>query len=178
MVSQVSFKNPAIHRGVDIELIASGEDADGDAVTFNYKWFRNGSQIDTIDGPVLPGDQFSRGDQISFQVFPFDGEDEGTPYEGKAITIPNAPPVFVSRPPLQFLADTYTYQAQAIDPDGDEVTYALESPPPGMTIDRKTGKINWPLADLPAGAYRINIVADDSQGHKNYQEYSLTMSRQ
>lgn len=178
VVRQVGFKNPAIHRGVEIELIASGEDADGDEITFSYTWFLNGRQIDVIDGAKLPGDQFSRGDRISFIVVPFDGAEEGAPYEGSAITIPNAPPAFVSKPPLQFLAETYSYQAQAVDPDGDEVTYTLENPPPGMKIDRRTGKITWPLATLPAGAYRINIVADDAQGQKSYQEYSLTMSRQ
>ena len=178
VVSQVSFKNPAIHRDVDIELIATGKDADGDDISFKYKWFRNGSQIDMIDGAMLSGDQFSRGDQISFQVIPFDGDNEGPPYEGSAITIPNAPPTFVSKPPLQSLAETYSYQAQAIDPDDDDITYTLENPPPGMTINRKTGKINWPLAGVPAGEYRINLVAVDSQGEKGYQEYSLTMSRQ
>jgi hypothetical protein len=178
VVAQVSLKNPAIHRGVDIELVASGEDPDGDDVAFNYKWFRDGSQINFSGGSTLSGDQFNRGDQISFQVIPFDGVEEGAPYEGTAITIPNAPPVFVSTPPLQFLSETYSYQAQAQDPDEDEVTYALENPPPGMIIDRKSGKINWALAGLPAGEYRINIVADDAQGQKGYQEYSLIMSRQ
>lgn len=178
VVRQVSLKQPAIYRGVDIELVASGEDIDGDAVTFQYQWFRNGSQLDAIAGPKLPGDHFSRGDRISFQVIPFDGVEVGAPYEGVAITIPNAPPLFVSTPPLQFLSETYSYQAQAQDPDGDEVTFTLENPPPGMMIDSKSGKINWPLATLSAGVYRINIVADDAQGQKGYQEYSLTMSRQ
>lgn len=178
VVQQVTFKNPAIHRGVDIELVAVGADADGDNIAFNYKWFRDGSHIAAFDGPKLPGDQFSRGDQISFLVVPFDGEVDGAPYEGSAITIPNAPPYFSSKPPLQFLSEIYTYQAQAIDPDGDELTYTVENPPAGMRIDRKTGKITWPLAGLSAGEYRINIVAVDAQGQKGYQEYSLTMSRQ
>lgn len=176
-VRQVSLVNPVIHRGVDIELIASGEDVDGDDVSFQYAWFRNGSQIDAIDGPKLPGDQFSRDDQISFRVIPFDGVETGAPYEGTAITIPNAPPVFVSTPPLQFLSETYSYQARAQDPDGDEVTYALENPPPGMKINSKTGQISWPLVDLSAGEYRISIVAADTFGQKGYQEYSLVMSR-
>jgi hypothetical protein len=178
VVRQVSLKNPAIHRGVDIELVPIGEDIDGDDVVFNYKWFRDGSQINFNGGSTLSGDQFNRGDQISFQVIPFDGVEEGAPYEGTAITIPNAPPLFVSSPPLQFLSETYTYQARAIDADDDHITYALENPPPGMKINTKTGLINWPLVDLPAGEYRVSIVADDAQGQKGYQEYSLTMSRQ
>lgn len=177
-VQQVTFKNPAIHRGVDIELDAIGKDVDGDDVTFLYKWFCNGTQLELVDGPKLTGDQFSRGDLVSFIVTPFDGTVEGVPYEGKAITIPDAPPRFVTTPPLQFSSATYRYQARAEDPDGDEVTYALDSPPPKMTIDSKTGQINWDLTELPAGLYRINIVADDGQGQKGYQEYSLTMSRQ
>lgn len=178
VVEQVTFKDPVIHRGVDIQLLASGDDADGDDITFNYKWYRDGNEMTIIDGPTLPGDQFNRGDRISFQVIPFDGVEEGAPYEGSAFTIPNAPPLFVSNPPLQFLSETYTYQARAIDPDDDAITYALENPPPGMKINSKTGQINWPLVDLPAGDYRISIVAVDSQEQKAYQEYSLSMSRQ
>lgn len=177
VVQSVSFKNPAIHRGVEIALTVTGNDPDGDDMTYHYQWFRNGRQIDSIDGPNLPGDQFRRGDQISYLVIPFDGEDEGPPYEGRAVTIPNAPPSFVSKPPLQFTSDIYRYQAQAEDPDADEITYALENPPPGMKIDRVTGQIDWPLTGLPAGDHHIGLVAEDSQGQKGYQEYSLTMSR-
>lgn len=177
-VQRVDFKNPAIHRGVEIALNVTGSDPDGDEVAYHYQWFRNGSEVNAIDGPELPGDQFQRGDQIAFRVIPFDGDVEGPPYDGKAITIPNAPPSFVSKPPLQFLSDTYQYQAQAEDPDADEITYALESPPAGMKINRTTGQIDWPLAGIPAGNYHISIVAEDSQGDKAYQEYSLTMARQ
>lgn len=175
---QVSFRNPAIHRGVDIELDVIGFDADGDDISFHYQWFRNGTKIDFIDGFSLPGDQFSRGDQISFLVIPYDGEDEGVAYEGTAISIPNAPPYFLSTAPVQFLSDTYSYQAQAIDPDGDELTYLLENPPAGMSIDGKTGQISWDLRDVSAGTYSVRIVAEDPQGQKAYQEYTLTMSRQ
>lgn len=177
-VTQVTFKNPAIHRGVDIELIVTGADADGDAISFSVQWILDGNQVPAVDGLTLPGNRFSRGDQVSFQVVPFDGANEGVPYIATPVTIPNAPPVFVSQPLLTFQSDTYSYQAQAQDPDGDTVTYQLVNPPPGMTIDRRTGRIIWPLAGIPAGEYRINIVADDSQGQKSYQEYSLAMVRQ
>lgn len=177
-VSSVAFKNPGIHRGVDIELIATGADADGDPIAFTVQWILNGNQIPALDGLTLPGDRFSRGDQVSFQIVPFDGENEGEPYISTPITIPNAPPVFISQPLLTFQADTYNYQAQAQDLDGDTVSYQLVNPPPGMTIDQRSGRIVWPLAGIPAGDYRINIVADDSQGLKSYQEYTLSMVRQ
>lgn len=176
-VNVVTITNPAIHRGVDIELVATGEDADNDSVTFRYQWFRNGSQISGVYGPKLAGDQFRRGDQISFTVIPFDGNDEGEPYLGSPVVIPNAPPIFVTTPPLNFLSERYFYQTRAVDPDGDKILYSLDNPPQGMTIDRRTGLLDWPLDGVPAGLYRVNIVVEDTEGQKNFQEYALTMER-
>ncbi len=177
VVLDVSFENPAIHRGVDIELIATGADDDGDDVGFLFRWYVNGEEVDFIDGPTLPGNRFHRGDSIHFVVTPYDDQDEGIPYEGSPFVIPNAPPFFVSTPPLDFSGDSYSYQARAEDPDGDEVSYALENPPPGMTIHGRSGQIDWRLEDLPDGAYHIVIVAIDSQGQKGYQEYTMTVVR-
>jgi hypothetical protein len=37
----------------------------------------------------------------------------------------------------------YQYDVDAVDPDGDQVTYSLTESPEGMTIDRDTGLIEW-----------------------------------
>src|SRR5262249_49137279 len=37
----------------------------------------------------------------------------------------------------------YQYDVKAIDPDSDPVTYALDTSPPGMTIDATGGRILW-----------------------------------
>jgi hypothetical protein len=40
---------------------------------------------------------------------------------------------------------TYTYNAKAIDPDGDKLTYSLKQGPQGMSIDPNSGVVQWQL---------------------------------
>ena len=61
----------------------------------------------------------------------------------------NAAPVINSAPPLDgTLNTTYSYDVNAIDADGDSLTYSLVAPAPfGMTIDPANGVISWtPMA--------------------------------
>ena len=44
---------------------------------------------------------------------------------------------------FNFDGSVYTYQVKATDPDEDKLTYSLKSAPAGMTIDPKTGAIQW-----------------------------------
>lgn len=177
VVQRVSLQNPAIHRGVDIVLDVTGDDPDGDFIGFSYRWMRNGEAMEFVDGPVLSGDSFHRGDRISFLITPSDGETGGVPYAGSDIVIPNAPPVFFSQPPAQFTSNDFIYQVEAKDPDGDEIVYSLEDPPPGMTIQSRSGQISWDLSGRPAANYPVVVVATDSEEMKAYQEFNLNLAR-
>jgi Putative Ig domain len=174
-VVAVTFRDPAIHRGVDIEVIPEGADIDGDPVQFRYVWALNGETL-PLDSPVLPGDQFNKGDHISLSVIPFDGESEGREYRGREFVIPNAPPSFTSTPPLKFKSGVYRYQAVAEDADGDAIHFRLESAPEGMSIDSDTGLVVWPVAKDQRGEHTITIVAEDEDGAKAFQTYTVTIS--
>ena len=59
-------------------------------------------------------------------------------------TPPNRPPVFTSTPVVDAAINTeYKYDADALDPDFDEVNYSLGLAPEGMEIDSETGEITW-----------------------------------
>jgi len=56
----------------------------------------------------------------------------------------NQPPVITSTPITVAPENVpYTYNVDAIDPDGDSLTYTLALSPVGMTIDPVTGLITW-----------------------------------
>jgi hypothetical protein len=76
--------------------------------------------------------------------------------------LPNRPPYFTSVPIVDAIANTdYTYQATATDPDGDSLTYALNSGPPGMLIDPVTGLVQWtPTAE--SSSHTWNAAEDFS----------------
>lgn len=175
-VIAVQFKSPFIHRGVDIEVVPEGFDPDGDLVAYRYHWFINGEKLADLDGPVLAGDRFRKGDRVALRVVPFDGREEGTAFTGQVLTIPNAPPRFVSSPPLQFKGQVYAYDLKAEDSDGDLLTYSLEAAPSGMTIDSRSGGVTWEIGKDQAGEHPIRIVAQDEEGMRALQEYTLTIA--
>ncbi len=57
---------------------------------------------------------------------------------------PNRPPIFTSTPVVDAAINTpYQYDADAIDLDGDNLTYKLALGPEGMTVDPTTGEVKW-----------------------------------
>lgn len=82
----------------------------------------------------------------------------------KAVTLTvnnvNRAPVFVSSPKTSaYVNETYTYDANANDPDGDTLVYFLENPPQGMIINSTTGVITWLPTQL--GDYNVTVKVTD-----------------
>jgi hypothetical protein len=171
-VKSVSFTPEDIHRGVDITAVPVVLPPDNGGVRLDYKWSVNGESIPD-NSSVLKGDRFKKGDRLILVVTPFADNRGGVPYKTREVTIPNAPPSFVSIPQREFRGATYTYRAAANDPDGDVLTYSLASAPEGMTIDAKTGVITWQITESAAGTHKIELAARDTEGGQATQEYSL-----
>ncbi len=161
----------------DITMSAVGADVDGDEVEFLYQWFINGEEESFLTQPTLPAASYAEGDQIQVRITPYDGFDEGKPYESAVLAIPNAPPVITSQPSQNFEAHNYSYQVEASDPDDAELTFSLTDPPNGMNISA-SGLINWPLAEIDPGNYKISIVVTDPDGDTATQEFTLALSKE
>lgn len=172
----INFVEPRIHRGVDIVLEPVAFDADGDPVSFRYRWWLNGEEVPGRNNERLPGDLFQKGDRIAVQVIPLDALGDGVPFTGREFTIPPGPPQFVTQPPQSFQSRSYRYEARAEDPDGEPVHYSLAEAPEGMTIDADSGLVRWNLEDAPAGEHRIRIRAVDTEGLEAFQEFTLTLA--
>ena len=175
-IRSVQFSPEHIYRGVDIGATAKAFDADGDEVNYRHQWMINGDESAMEDKPVLKGDRFKRGDTVSVRIIPFDKEDDGVAYTTRSLTIPNGSPKFTSSPPLEFKGFTYTYDALAEDQDGDAITYSLASAPKGMTIDGNTGSIVWQFTKMDEGSHAIEVVAQDNEGMRGFQKYTLTIT--
>ncbi|MBP0022028.1 MAG: DNA/RNA non-specific endonuclease [Cyanobacteria bacterium SBLK] len=58
--------------------------------------------------------------------------------------VPNRPPLFVSTPVVDaWINQLYEYDATAIDPDGDSLSYRVLLGPEGMVINPQTGEVTW-----------------------------------
>jgi hypothetical protein len=173
-VTTVTFKPENVHRGVDLIADVAGADADGDPIQYQYAWSVN-DEILSENSPVLPGTRFKTGDRVFLKVTPSDYEDAGEPFSTKTVTIPKAPPRFVSVPPSNFRGETYVYQAIAEDPDGDPLVYSLISGPTGMTINEKTGMVTLKIGKEHAGPQTIEIAVQNTAGLKTVQKYTFTL---
>ncbi len=146
-------------------------DIDNDNISFKYKWTVNGKfagEEDFIDG------ELKRGDIITVQVTPFDGEDYGKTIRLKT-GIFNSVPVFSANKP--FLdGNIYKYQITATDPDGDTLTYALKEGPEGMSIDPATGIITWNVGSEDEGVYDIKLSINDNNGGEIIVPFSTMIS--
>jgi len=175
-VQAVVFADPHVRAGVDLAVTPEGFDADGDPVEYRYTWSVNGEVLADLDAPILPGGRLHKGDRVGLQVLPDDGTEQGNPVQGEEFVVPDSPPRFVSEPPREFNAALYLYQARAVDPDGDPLTYALESGPDGMQIDSSTGRLEWKVGKDQAGEHAIRISVRDDEGMRAVQEYTLQIS--
>jgi hypothetical protein len=70
----------------------------------------------------------------------------------------------------------YTYQVRASDPDGDALTYSMESPVKGMAIDPATGLLQWNVPAEFKGKTDVSITVGDGNGGTS--TYSVTITIQ
>jgi RHS repeat-associated protein len=89
----------------------------------------------------------------------------------------NEPPVFTSVPVLQaYLGRTYTYDADATDPDGDPLTYSLLTAPRGMSIDAHTGAIAWTPTEQDRGSQQLLLRVEDPRGGAAEQRFTIEVT--
>ena len=124
----------------------AGHDIDGDAVTYAYQWFQNGVAIDGATGAILDlsvAGNGDRGDQISVQVTPTDGEMDGAAVGSGKVTVGDTAPVIDSvaiAPANPLTNDLLTAQVTGHDVDGDVAGYAYQWFLNGNAIDGATAR--------------------------------------
>jgi len=98
-------------------------------------------------------------------------------YELVFLAKPNSPPAFTSVPVIEPHAGrTYAYEAQATDPDGDPLTYAILAGPQFMTVDPTTGQVNWLPAESDLGVHPVILQVEDGRGGRAEQRYFLAVT--
>lgn len=160
---------------VRAEVAAS--DPEGKEVALSYQWLKNGEPIAEAQGGEYKVEGLRKGDLLQVAVTPHDGEQEGRTVNSVAALILNRPPAITSFPPAGLENGRFRYAVQASDPDGDKLTYALEQPPAGMTVDAATGTVEWDAASAPGGDYQVRLTVSDGEG-TTFQVFRLVLTRQ
>jgi hypothetical protein len=75
----------------------------------------------------------------------------------------NDPPNFTSSPvTTATVGQAYTYDVNAVDPDGTTVTFLLVTSPTGMTINTASGLISWTPVAGQEGPQNVTVRATDN----------------
>jgi hypothetical protein len=122
--------SPTVGQLLTCETSVADRDADQEAVTVRYRWFRN-DQLDPLSEglPVLPPQVIRRGERWRCEAWTTDGTDES----GRAVAevmVQNSPPgapglVIDPDPARTDDALTCRVAVPSVDPDGDDVGYTF-----------------------------------------------------
>jgi len=89
----------------------------------------------------------------------------------------NNPPEVTSTTVTEAIAGLrYTYQVEAEDLDGDNLTYELTNYPLNMKIDSVTGLLSWFPKFLDLGNHSIMVKISDPMGGTGFQAFNLNVS--
>ncbi|MGY6553158.1 MAG: putative Ig domain-containing protein [Wenzhouxiangella sp.] len=89
-------------------------------------------------------------------------------------TLPNQPPYFTSSPVLAaVVGQTWTYAAEAVDPEFEALQFSLAQAPAGMSVDAASGLLEWTPAPGAAGSAAVSLVVTDPHGAEAVQQFSI-----
>ncbi len=176
VVSRVTIEPGRIQVGDVVRAQVEATDADHDEVRFRFRWWKNNRLVSEGEENTFETAGFLRDDAVAVSVIPRDGNGEGKEVFSPTMIIANSPPKITSIPPSAIQQEHYLYTVTAADPEGDPVSFALTTAPPGMTIDPKTGRIDWQIPSESKGPYRVKVVVQDDRGGWAFQEFDLSLS--
>lgn len=129
----------------DDDLLAviqqESDDADGNTVTYGYRWFVDGEPRDDLTAETVPASETSKGQVWTLLVTPNDGEEDGETATVETTILNTAPVATVAlSPETPTTDDELLATAAATDADGDAVTFsyawALDAAPQADVTDR------------------------------------------
>jgi uncharacterized membrane protein len=169
-VIRLTPENARTTSALNVEMLEGARDADGEGLTYVYRWYRDGVLYPDATTDNLAATHTAKGENWSVQVVAFDGNDEGPP--GMAwVVIGNAPPYAKGDLPApEFLEDTVDTDWLDLsetfeDPDGDPIEWYVAKMPENMTvtIDPETGGVTLEPAKDWFGYVNVTFVATDGE---------------
>jgi hypothetical protein len=147
-------------------------------LTYTYRWKVNDRSIEEATGDTLNLAPFKKRDLVTVTVTPHDGDTAGFAVESPVVAIQYLPPSLELKTARQAkkIGETIELQLVAVAPDGNPVAFSLEAPSlPGMTIDKRTGKISWRRRPDQKGTLRFGAAVQDDNGTKVTKIFSVTV---
>lgn len=159
----------------------NASDADGDDITYELITAPAGMNINQVTGVVQWSTVNVIRDEYAVKVR---ASDTFGSYSEQSFGITvteqsgsNNPPSITSMPSGNAVFDTlYSYDVNATDTDGDNLSYLLELSPSGMTINTASGLIEWTPTSAQDGSHDIIVRVEDGRGGYATQSYAVYVS--
>ena len=165
VIKGITFEPKQPLAGDKIQVKVDALDPDHEDLRFTFKWWRNDKPEAEGYNDTLDTAGFVRGDVIVVAVTPMDQAGKGKEFFSQPYTLPNGVPRFMAAGTPAITGQHYEQTVKAVDPENDPLTFSLESAPPGMVINQKTGHITWTIPPGARGTYKVKVVVkDDHEG--------------
>ncbi len=164
--------------GIPLAFTATAVDADDDPLSYSVISGPTGLTVNAASGQVQWTPTAAQLGSHSIELQVNDGRGGRT---RQAFTIcvvspfENHPPIFISSPPLSTAVGPFVYVAQALDGDGEPLTYSLLAGPSGLTINPATGVLSWPTTSADLGSHLVTVAASDPRGGSDVQSFMLSI---
>ncbi|WP_434113447.1 PKD domain-containing protein [Methylocaldum sp. GT1TLB] len=167
--------------GTTIHLNGAGS-SDPDGGPLSYQWALvstpDGSQA-VLSDPLTSTTTFLAdrpGDYVA-QLIVHDGQLASDPDTAliQVALPPNVLPAITSAPlTAATVGQSYVYDVDATDADGDVLVFSLATAPAGMSLDVATGVIQWtPTAE---GTFAVTVTVSDGRGGTASQSFKIVVS--
>ncbi|MEL4897465.1 putative Ig domain-containing protein [Crocosphaera sp. Alani8] len=154
-------------------------DADNDALTFELAIGPQGMVLDAESGILLWEPTIEQAETLPGVLIRVTDDQGGvaTQYFELEVIAPNTPPLFTSTVPniSPQVGKLFSYQAKALDADGDILTYHLDTDISGITLDENTGLLRWTPTATDLGEQNLTIIAQDEKGGEIRQDLTLNV---
>jgi hypothetical protein len=176
----IAFTNdtPRVGAPLEVKVTTPAPDADGDVITYRYRWVRDGAPVAIADaGPrqedgwtasaKVPASELAKGQRWEVEAQAYDGEEFG-PVVRTQVTVVNTPP---PAPVMKFLpARPRTVDGLAItgqqppDADGDVITYRYSWTRNGQKVDVPPEQAIIPRGTPRKGEkWAVEVIANDGE---------------
>lgn len=175
VIRSVALEQEVTSAGSRLLARVEASDADQDDIQFQFRWLRNDKVVSEGSENTVVLSELAQSDIVTVEATPYDSDGAGEPLRAAPLVVGNNPPKILSVPMMMSSAEKYEYAVRAEDPDGDPVSFELESAPSGMTIDRAAGQVVWRPGVGIRGTHHVKIIAADGKGARVWQEFDVSV---
>ncbi len=132
-----------------------------DSVRGIVRWMPTLAQLGTVSVTVDVADTYGNSSSQTFDIL-------------VSQMMRNKEPIVTSRALFKARVEAeYRYDVEALDPEGDTITFALIEAPAGMQIDSQSGLITWTATAAQAGSHLVRVAAVDTAGNVSVQRFAV-----